>query len=199
MGKIVYLMGKSASGKDSMYARLLSEKSLGLKPLVTYTTRPMRDHEEEGVQYHFISEEQMRTFEKEGRIIEERMYPSVIGPWYYATVDDGKTDFEGTDFLVIGTLESYLKVRDYFKERPAIHVIPVYMEVEDLTRLKRALAREEAQDSRNLEEMCRRFLADQKDFSEENLQAAGIGRRFANNENMESCFGEILGYLQGIE
>ena len=38
MGKIFYIMGKSASGKDHIYARLAAHEELGLKKLVLYTT-----------------------------------------------------------------------------------------------------------------------------------------------------------------
>ena len=49
MGKIFYVMGKSASGKDTIYKKLL-ERFPGLKTVVTYTTRPIRDGETEGVE-----------------------------------------------------------------------------------------------------------------------------------------------------
>ncbi|HBP25076.1 MAG TPA: guanylate kinase, partial [Oribacterium sp.] len=55
-----------------------------------YTTRPIREGEQEGVEYHFVTDAQMDRFEREGRIIEERRYQTVYGPWRYATVDDGQ-------------------------------------------------------------------------------------------------------------
>ena len=65
---------------------------------------------------------------------------------------------------MIGTLEAYLQIRDYFgKEK----VVPIYIEVEDGERLSRALGREKLQKEPKYEEMCRRFLADAADFSEE--------------------------------
>ena len=50
MGKIFYIMGKSASGKDKLYSRLAGNKGLNLKKLILYTTRPVRDGEENGKQ-----------------------------------------------------------------------------------------------------------------------------------------------------
>ena len=41
------------------------------------------------------------------------------------------------------------------------------------------------------EEMCRRFLADSEDFSEENIARAGITRRFSNNGEFENCLNEV--------
>ena len=56
MGKIYYLMGKSASGKDHIYEHLLKETSFDLKPLVLYTTRPIRSGEQDGREYFFVDE-----------------------------------------------------------------------------------------------------------------------------------------------
>ena len=89
MGKIFYVMGKSASGKDTIYKKLL-ERFPGLKTVVTYTTRPIRDGETEGVEYHFTSVPQLEQMKTEGRVIESRTYETVFGPWCYCTVNDGQ-------------------------------------------------------------------------------------------------------------
>ena len=54
MGKIYYLMGKSASGKDHIYENLIQETALDLKPFVLYTTRPIRSGEQDGREYFFM-------------------------------------------------------------------------------------------------------------------------------------------------
>ncbi len=192
--KVFYLMGKSASGKDSLYGDLLRLPELSLKPLVTYTTRPIRDGEEEGVQYHFTDEAHFHKWEQEGKVIEQRRYDTVYGPWYYFTLDDGSfAADEGVstrprDILGIGTLESYLKLRSYLG---ADRVVPLYVEVEDGIRLQRAMLREKQQQTPKYEEMCRRFLADAEDFSEEKLLEAGITRRFSNNGKRGLCLEEL--------
>ena len=76
-------------------------------------------------------------------------------------------------------------------------MIPVYIEVEDGERLQRALLREREQEKPKYEEMCRRFLADQEDFSEENIREAGIKLRFAN-ENLELCVENIIKYINSM-
>ena len=53
MGKIFCLIGKSSCGKDTLYKRILSNGSLPLKTLVSYTTRPARIGETDGVEYYF--------------------------------------------------------------------------------------------------------------------------------------------------
>ena len=191
MGNIYYMMGKSASGKDTLFQLLLGESGLPLKTVVLYTTRPMRAGERDGVEYFFCGEEQVREFESQGKIIELRAYQTVHGVWKYFTAADDQMDLERQSYLMIGTLESYLKIREYYgKER----VIPIYIEVEDGERLQRALERERAQEQPRYEELCRRFLADAKDFSEENLRAAGITTRITN-EVLEDTLREIKSYI----
>ena len=192
MGKIYCLMGKSASGKDTIYNRLLAMEELQLRRVVPYTTRPIRSGETEGESYFFCSEERVAEFEHEGRIIELRAYDTMYGVWKYFTADDGQVDLTQDDYLGIGTLESYLKLKNYYGEDA---VRPVYIEVEDGERLTRALNREKEQEKPKYEEMCRRFLADQTDFSEENILKAGIWKRFQNVE-LEDCVEEIVGYIK---
>ena len=89
MGRIFYLMGKSSSGKDTVYKELLKDRELALSPVVLYTTRPKRAGEREGQDYHFIGEEGLHSLQLSGRVIEVREYSTVHGIWKYATVDDG--------------------------------------------------------------------------------------------------------------
>lgn len=192
--KIVYLFGKSACGKDSIYRKLLADSSLHLRKAVLYTTRPMRDGEEEGREYHFITPKQEQELEQQGRVIEKRLYHTVYGPWIYLTADDGQ--FEGDAcFLMQGTLESYLSVRDYFG---ADKVLPVYIEVEDGERLMRAIARERTQEVPKYREMCRRFIADDDDFSEENLRRGGVVRRY-ENIRLDDCVEEIKSSIRAFK
>ena len=139
MGKIYYLMGKSASGKDHIYEHLIQETALDLKPFVLYTTRPIRSGEQDGREYFFVDEKRLSELREAGKIIEERMYSTVQGPWYYFTADDGQIDLAKHDYLGIGTLESYLKLKAYFGEQA---MVPLYVEVDDGLRLSRALERE---------------------------------------------------------
>ena len=187
MGKIFYLMGKSASGKDTLYKRLL-EVCPKLKTIILYTTRPMRDGETDGVEYYFTTPEVLQRFSEEGKMIELRTYETVSGPWSYATVDDGQVDLENEDYPAIGTLISYENMRNYYGED---HVIPLYIAVDDGVRLERALRRERQQKKPNYAELCRRFLADEKDFSKERLAACGIDRGYENND-FNTCIQLIL-------
>ena len=114
MGKMIYLMGKSSSGKDTVYKRLLEWKEGNLKRVLLYTTRPIREGEKEGEEYHFTDDAGYREMEAKGRVIESRAYHTYHGLWRYFTVDDGSIDLAHNNYLLIGTIESYLKTAAYF-------------------------------------------------------------------------------------
>lgn len=191
-------MGKSASGKDTIYARLLADETLALHKIVPYTTRPIREGEEEGREYHFTSRGTYEELRDAGRLIESREYQTVYGPWDYYTVDDGQIDLEAGDALMIGTLEMYLSVRAYYDRKGlGDRVIPLYVWVEDGERLQRAIGREQREAAPRYEELCRRFLADSRDFSEENLTAAGITDRF-ENKDLEETIAALRAYIRQV-
>ena len=191
MSKIVYLMGKSSTGKDTIYKELLKSGRVKLQTVVPYTTRPIRVGEEEGVEYHFTDEEGFLKFQEEGKIIEERAYNTFHGLWRYFTVDDGQIKDGDDTYLMIGTLEAYEKLKSYFGQE---RMIPVLIELDDGVRLQRALNREKSQSSPKYEEMCRRFLADSEDFSEEKIAHAKIEKRFYNDD-LQKCLEQIESYI----
>ncbi len=192
MGKIFYLMGKSSSGKDSLYQQLMEDRELSLKPIVMYTTRPIRAGETDGKEYFFVDDQKLERLQREHKVIECRSYQTIHGIWSYFTVCDEQIDLKEQNYLVIGTLESYSACKRYFGEQV---LEPIYIEVDDGVRLQRALDRERSQDQPKYQEMCRRFLADSEDFSEENIKAAGIQKRFINDD-FAVCFGEITQYIK---
>ena len=192
MGRIICLMGKSATGKDTIFKRLLEDPELNLCKIVPYTTRPLREGEREGVEYHFTDEAGFQNLRLQGRIIEDRSYRTIHGLWRYFTVNDVQLHDSEKNYMMIGTLEAYGKLWEYFgRER----LLPVMIELEDGVRLQRALDRERLQEHPKYEEMCRRFLADSEDFSAEKVRGAGIVRRF-RNDDLERCLEEIKGYIR---
>lgn len=191
MGKMLYLMGKSSTGKDTVYRKLMEWKRVELKRIVPYTTRPIRVGEEEGKEYHFTDNAGYEALVKQGKVIEFRAYHTYHGLWRYFTVDDGEIDLKVNNYLIIGTLESYVKTAQYFGKDK---VVPILLELDDGVRLQRALNRERRQENPRYEEMCRRYLADAEDFSEKNMKEAGISKRFLNDD-LEKCISEIKEYV----
>lgn len=194
MSKLFCVMGKSASGKDTIYKMLVEDTSLGLHTVVPYTTRPIRAGECDGVEYHFVDEAAYQALKAADKIIEDRAYQTVHGTWRYFTADDGQIAPEGGNYIVIGTLEAYRQMLSYFG--PEV-MVPIYVEVEDGLRLSRALSRELAQTEPRYAEMCRRFLADCEDFTEEKINDCYITKRYVNID-LEQCFREIKNDLEEI-
>lgn len=194
MARIFVVMGKSSTGKDTIYKKLLESKELNLKTAVMYTTRPIRKAEKDGVEYFFVNEDTLNRLKVQNKIIEHRSYETVHGTWHYFTADDGQIDLEQGDYLMLGTPESCIQLREYFGEDK---VIPIYLEVEDGIRLMRAIKREKKQEQPKYAEMCRRYLADEEDFSEENLKKVGITKRYQNMD-INICLYEIIEDIKGL-
>lgn len=191
MGKIFCIIGKSSSGKDTLYKRMIENKELSLLRIVPYTTRPIRFGETNGIEYFFTDEKKLKELEEAEQVIEMRAYHTVHGVWKYFTANDGQIDLAKHNYLIIATLESFKNIRNYFG---ISFVVPVYVEVEDGLRLQRALERERLGAEPKYAEMCRRFLADEQDFSEEKIADAGIKNRFLNDD-LENVYQEITAFI----
>lgn len=187
MGKIFCLLGKSGCGKDTIFKKLMEHKNLNLKPIVSYTTRPKRDGETDGVEYYFIDKNNLKQYENMGKIIEVREYNTVNGQWYYSTIDDGQINIKESSYLIIVTLEAYKSLQQYFSKD---NVIPIYITLDNGIRLERALKREMREENPNYNELCRRFIADESDFSLDNLRNAGIKKVYYNYD-IDQCIESI--------
>ena len=184
MKKIYVILGKSASGKDSIY-RLLTQQCR-LKPIVYYTTRPIRNGEEHGRDYYYVSEDFINQAEAEGNLIERRVYNTVKGLWTYATIRDEQFDTEEDGIIVLPPQAYYSFVEYFGKDR----IVPIHIHVPDGIRLRRSIERDEKQDTPNYEETCRRFLADAKDFRD-----LVVDRAFLNDD-LDRCVEEIISTMQ---
>lgn len=187
MAKLYVLMGKSSTGKDTVYKELMAKTNL--KAITMYTTRPMRDGETDGKEYFFVSEKESVQFENDNRIIEIRKYNTMYGIWKYFTLDDDQIKKDSDNkYLIIATLEAYEKYISYYGKEM---VVPIYIEVDDKTRIHRAMQREDEQENPKYAEMCRRFLADEDDFSTDKIEHAGITKRYIN-DILSRCVEEII-------
>lgn len=192
MNHIFYIMGKSSSGKDTIYKMLLEKGDFF--PIVLYTTRPMRESEKDGREYHFTD---LSGYEEKlalGDVIEKRIYKTIYGEWIYFTCKDN-IDLEKGNYLGIGTLDSFKKINAFFGDE---RVIPLYVEVDDGIRLIRAIQREMHEEEPKYIELCRRFIADSRDFSDEKLSKANIERKFSNNSTLEKCVSDIEEYIRSL-
>ncbi len=193
MTNLFYIMGKSATGKDTIYKKI--KEQIKIKEYILYTTRPIRVGEKDGINYHFTTHEQIEKFEQQKKVIESRTYETVQGPWTYATIDDEQLKQKG-NILTVGTLESYLKIKKYYDNNKETNVIPIYIVIDEQERRKRAIEREKEQKNPNFAEVERRLKADNLDFSVENLKLCNITQKETfENYDLDKCVNEIIIYI----
>ncbi len=185
MSRIFCIVGKSSTGKDTLYKKIMEIDGEKLTAVVPCTTRPMRVNERDGVDYNFFSIEEMKKLEEEGKLIEKREYFTTQGLWVYFTL---KFDVhENTDYILITTLEGAKGLIEYYGS-DLVHV--VYLYVDDKTRLLRYIQRESKQPNPDYAEVCRRFLADKEDFSEGNLRVFKNLHPIDTNADLDKCIEE---------
>ena len=182
VSRIFCIVGKSASGKDTVYREILASRPANLIPIVPATTRPQRVGECNGVDYHFVTMEQLAAMDAAGEVIEKREYHTTQGLWVYFTM---RFDLEeGKDYILITTLEGAQSLTAYYG---ADTVTVVYLHADDKIRLLRYIERESRQAKPDYAEVCRRFLADQKDFAEENIRALPNLYMIDAGHSVEEC------------
>ncbi|MDR0249234.1 MAG: guanylate kinase [Oscillospiraceae bacterium] len=166
--------GKSCTGKDTLCELLLADEALRLHRLTLHTTRPIRAGEADGKAYHFVTAEQMEDLGRERGFVERREYLTVHGAWVYATLRGGALDEPGA-LICVATPAA---LRSYIRTFGGARVCPLYVETPDKERLLRAVERESRADAPSYGEVCRRYLADEADFSPQALADCGIKKRY---------------------
>lgn len=150
--KIIALFGKSASGKDTIQKWIVSNCQ-NTKGIVSCTTRPPREGEIDGVNYHFLSVEEFTKKVLDGTMLEATAFRD----WFYGT------PIEALDPAAFNIGVFNIAGLEAINQDSRLEVYPVYVWASGKTRLLRSLERET---SPNCEEICRRYFADEKDFSE---------------------------------
>lgn len=188
MPKVVIIMGKSSSGKDTIYKELL--KRTNLQVIVPYTTRPMRTGEVNGKDYYFVTDAYLDA--NKDKIIESRTYKTEHGDWTYGELMDHQMERHDVDYILVTTLEGYKGFSKSFDKK---NIIPIYVFTDNGLRLQRALDRERSQQFPKYTELCRRFLSDEQDFSDDKLLEAGIVNQF-ENDVLEDVINAIIEKLK---
>jgi guanylate kinase len=115
---IVAIMGKSGCGKSTL-EHLLS--NIGYSRIISYTTRGMRDGEENHREYHFVTDEQFKNLQESGKLVESAEY---AGNKYGAPKPVGSTKY-----VIVVETDGYKK----FKELYGSQVFGVYLDLDDET------------------------------------------------------------------
>jgi guanylate kinase len=162
MAKFIILCSKSAAGKDSIQSALLDSIPY-LKPIISSTSRPKRENEVEGREYHFLSQKEMEDLLYSDKLIESRTYDVENGDTWIYGVADTAIDLE-TDNIYVGILD-IRGLHQFTSYVGKDNVISFYIDASAKTRMLRSLEREPNMSDEQVMEVCRRALADDKDFN----------------------------------
>ena len=145
---MIALLGKSGSGKNTVLNELVQ---MGYKRVVSYTTRPIRDGEKDGVDYHFVSNELFSEMSCQGEFTGISSFKTVFGEWHYGLPT---VELFTQDAAAIVNPFQYMKICCF----PS--VTSFLIDVSDDVRKRRLKARGD-----NNSEINRRMTEDEKDFS----------------------------------
>lgn len=159
MINILAIMGKAGSGKDTLLKALLKEPAFkdSASPIISCTTRPIRENEQDGVDYHFLTHEQFTDQIVNGEMLEA----TVFNDWCYGTSMANLAK----DKLNIGVFNP--EGVELLRSNSDVNLTLIYIEANDKDRLMRQLMRENNPD---VHEIIRRYSADEMDFSEEEIE-----------------------------
>lgn len=182
--QIIALYGASGSGKDTILKWIVSHYPK-INPIVSCTTRPLREGEVDGVDYHYISEEKFSEQILNGEMLEATEFRG----WFYGTQVAALSE----DTVNIGVFNPAGLMA--LEENPNISLLKIYVSASDKTRLLRCLNRES---NPNVDEIVRRYQTDQRDIREYQAESEEEDFRLWN-ENLDldrltvSTFENIMG------
>lgn len=181
---IFYILGKSASGKDTILD-LIMKRNGRLNKLTPFTTRPRRKGEKDRREYVFVSKEVFDSLIKENRFLDYIECKAFrengeIATWHYGYVNP----VSDRPHITIGTLDVYQRIKD----REDLKIIPIYIEINDEERLYRMIIREQKNYNPNYRQVARRFILDNEElYSKKNLEKSDIpleNRFYNDNKNL---------------
>ena len=187
MKKIIVLLGASATGKDTV-AKHISEK-YNMPMAISYTTRPMRSNETQGVEYYFISDDEMHEKFKNGEVIEHTSYyiQSEDVSYTYANVVE---EFEKGDYVL--TILNPHGLYQFNKSQYKDNLVSIMLNCDDRVRLVRSLNRDE---NVNVNEVLDRFRRDELDFIERRPKT---DYEIDTNKPLEEVFNNIDKVIENI-
>lgn len=186
---IIAITGKSASGKDSI-ARVLANQ-YGYKYVISTTTRPMRSNEQQGINYHFISDEEFQRLIDNNMLIEYRYYDAIENGrkkrWHYGITKD-EIDLDKQSVVAVVDLKGLEDLKNHFRNK----VISFYIDVPEEERRLRAMARDINFEE---EEFIRRTIDDDIKFKNVKYKVDAI----VQNIDFNQCIRNIVEKIEYIK
>lgn len=189
MKNIFCILGKTGSGKSTVVDRLY-EQNIGLPKVILHTTRPIRSNETNGVEYYFDSYKDYEGYLSKSKIISN----IVRNNWHYYVIYDDIDKCGGDCILSNACPEIFKDLRCVYGNS----IVPIYIGMSDNgVRLGRMLKREKGLKNPDYNEMCRRYISDEVDYSHDVLECLKIDRMFENND-IDSCVSGISRYIYEV-
>ena len=158
---IITLTGASASGKDTLLNELIWTENF--KPIISTTSRPMRNGEVQGREYNFVTYEEAINITDNDEFIEKRIYDVANGDrWIYGiTKNDISKLKDDNIYLAIVDFNGLKELNKYLDSIDIEHY-STYIDASYQNRLVRSLTREGNMTNKQVQEVVRRFNDDIK-------------------------------------
>ena len=181
--KILAIMGQAGAGKDFLLKMLIQRNMIpGAKEIVSCTTRPMRDNEQDGVNYHFLTNDEFAEQVVNGEMLEA----TVFNDWCYGT----SLKSLDADAINIGVFNP--EGIEILQSNPNVEVDVIYVTAKDKVRLLRQLKREKEPDC---DEIVRRYGTDKKDFSPLRISEIDPKYIFSNDGNKDDLIKAVKRFI----
>lgn len=187
---LVILIGKSGSGKDSILHELIENEGYSL--IVSTTTRPIRDGEVDGVDYHFVTNEVFDTMIAEDKFLEHRSYETLVGGnhevWRYGTP---KTPLnKDKDYAIVLDMPSTQDFLNYYgRSNCAVIFVDAPLELRE--------ERAKQRGSFDMTEWQRRIPRDDEQFNNVAVSLVANYRVF-NTGTLQRAVNRVLAYIAGL-
>ena len=152
MKNIFVIVGKSGSGKSTLAEGIC--KRLNISNVVMTTTRPKRPNEIDGVDYHFIDDDEFKAMADMSEFIQHTSFRD----WNYGVEKKALDNCSSENIIMVLSPKGLVSLT-YGISKDEYRVIPVYISCSDRTRLRRGLDRDT-----DVKELIRRFGTDNEDF-----------------------------------
>lgn len=166
--KLILLIGCMASGKDTILKEMINEGYA--EPVISHTSRPMRKGEKDGIEYHFVSAEEMLKMKENNEFIEFKSYKAANNEkWYYGVNKNSLEKGLSKNYILIVDITGMRQIKEYFKDDKDMEITTIFLDVDKETRRKRAIMRDDMT-LEKVKEIERRLEADDKEvypFKEE--------------------------------
>jgi guanylate kinase len=180
------LIGYSCTGKDTVLNALVQK---GFKRVISHTSRPRRSKEQDHIDYHFVTYNEMVNMENNNEFIEMRKYDVASGETRLYGIHKDSIDLNSErDYICIVDCQGFEALQAHYGEE---NVIGIYLYVPGKERLLRALNRCELTEE-DVDEIVRRYQADKVDFKQETIRKCSL---YVENTDIKDTVEIILTYI----